>query len=519
MLFEWTVSLAIAFSGGLFPVEEKRILEPMLLLAFAYVHSTPEEVHQVFIDTTDLDYYQEPELPPEDGILSEYEKALQEWSRSYSIDQNLSFENQFPDREVDEESRKERLDAPGRLGKVAVLWFPDFNNLLRQAPDGEASNDDTKKEESNEDKQDESDADEETQSEDDSGQPSGEPASLSTRVAARIATMRSTAKRLGSGTYGEVFLGALNQDGKRIRIAAKVMKKPGRRAFHNLDRERRWLQVLDHPGIVKLIAYESDEVRNLVIYLEYLPYGFYQLIVSKEPAQKFTGLNNNVLSEKGLINVFFCLHEVLRYLRRWDIMYFDLHSGNLRFNENGTLKLIDFGLLLQYDKSEGFSDAEKSYYLAPEIRAGQEVTTKGQLFSFGLLMIQLLHNKYIENSPEVQEYIDNKRPMDQSELLRKMIVCWGEDIVSEYASLLDDIGFPCCESDPDKRPDFDDVSTMLDEIADAIDRIMDPEFTPSGLIEFEGEAKKVIEGHGKDVDAYPPVKKQRLEYDQIVPGY
>ncbi|UYM15151.1 protein kinase domain-containing protein [Endozoicomonas euniceicola] len=516
MLFEWTVSLAIIFSGSLFPVEEKRMLEPMLLLPFVYIHSIPEKVHQVVIDTTDLDYFQEPELPSEDEVLIDYEKVLQEHWKYQSTPLNLNHESQLPDQDQDEESWKKGLSAPARLSGMGGLWFPDFSHLLRQSPDGEQNNEDTKAEENTENKQEESAAGEETQPEENSGQSSVDTASLSTKVATRISQMRSTAKRLGSGCYGEVFLGTLNQNGERIRTAAKIMKSQDRRGFHNLDRERRWLKALDHPGVVKLITYESDGVRNLVIYLEYLPYDYYQLIVSKEPTQELKGLNGNVLSEQGLINIFFCLHEVLEYLHQQNIIYFDLHSGNLRFTESGTLKLIDFGVLLRCDNKGVLPGAENCYHLAPEIRAGKEVTIKGQLFSFGLLMIQLLHNKHIEKSPEVQKYIDARRPMDQSELLRKLVICWGAEITSEYESLLDEIAFPCCESDPDDRPDFDSVFTTLNSIAKAIDRIMDPEYEPAELKDHE--VKTIIEGHKKDVNDFQPAKKQRLEHDQVASG-
>ncbi|AMO57467.1 hypothetical protein GZ77_15185 [Endozoicomonas montiporae] len=523
MFIKWVMSLTLMFtepfqlSGEWFPVDDKTLLVPRMRLSFDYMHSVPETLHSLLIDASDIDYLPECGPPLHDKVLTAYEQFLQEWQSRHSLDLFVTQEDLNPS-EV-EEFQASGVPAPVRHGQATVLWFTDFSHLWRRTPDdeqgtgaGEEGNDDSKRNET--------EAEPEAPAQDTPG-PSSASCPSPEPLENKIDQIRRRGSRLGSGRYGVVYLVRIKHATGPVRAAAKTMKNKDQNGFKILDRERRWLKTLHHPGIVKLIGYESDGILNQVIYLEFLPYGYYQLIVSEDPLQEFKSLEKTLLTEDGFFHSFSCMLDVLEFLYEKGILYIDLHVDNIRFTGNGILKLIDFGLLFDINKELNINHAENSFYLAPEIRDGKKITVKGQMYSVGLLMMQMIHGKYFGNCSKAQEYIDLTRSIDQSVFMRMLIMGWEVDIINEYIYVLDEVAYPCCESDPDKRPDMDEVIEILRSTASDIADIMDPEFVPSGLLDSEEAEVADLIQEPEDVEyleSYTlPVKRQKLESDQIVP--
>ena len=133
------------------------------------------------------------------------------------------------------------------------------------------------------------------------------------------------------------------------------------------------------------------------------------------------------------------------------LVHRDLKPDNIGFMEDGTLKLMDFGLAVCIKKDA--SDISGAYkltgctgslrYMAPEVALNQPYNEKVDIYGFGLIMYQIItgvtpflafksnqyysevvHNKY---RPSL-EYDDNGRQIRMNEDLRNLIrQCWNDN--------------------------------------------------------------------------------------------
>ena len=289
----------------------------------------------------------------------------------------------------------------------------------------------------------------------------------------KIQHWRSNARSLGSGSFCDVFLVNVFDGEQSKEVAVKVRKaaavmKPGEQ-FNNLKDEARVLKEIEHENVVKLINVEMNEKEEIaVLYLEYLPYCLRDLMTDsmrfnlQEAFSEFR-------SPHGFVDMFLSLINVLQYLHEKDILYPDLHSYNVRLNQHGVLVLTDFGCLFKVSELSKWPHAARSYYLAPEIRAGEPVTLSGQVYGVGLLVIQILESKCIEIHEDSQALIEVCRAQNKRALLRSLITRWKETVVTEYAKMLDVMGYQCCQTNPDDRPGFDQLNDCLINIQDVFE--------------------------------------------------
>lgn len=108
--------------------------------------------------------------------------------------------------------------------------------------------------------------------------------------------------RLGSGTYGEVFLGThLNKPNETVAIKEIMLAGRNSKELRYLYQELRLMSIFDHPNVLRLLS--SIEIKNIKIclILELCKGGdLQQFLRSKEDPQK-----NRALSE-DLARDFIC---------------------------------------------------------------------------------------------------------------------------------------------------------------------------------------------------------------------
>ena len=172
---------------------------------------------------------------------------------------------------------------------------------------------------------------------------------------------------LGRGTIGTVYLVKLKSDSKYY--AVKSIRRLSIVHRQNADKIRRELEILNRLRrcvfVLYLFAAFQDE-KHVCYLLEY-GYGgeLHTLIHSNK---KYGKLNEGA--------VLFYTAEIacaLNYLHELKIAYRDLKPDNIVIDEQGHVRLVDFGLALFVDDS-GYVDNPSSSgtaeYLAPEITRG-----------------------------------------------------------------------------------------------------------------------------------------------------
>lgn len=88
------------------------------------------------------------------------------------------------------------------------------------------------------------------------------------------------------------------------------------------------------------------------------------------------------------------LTKALSHLQSHNIVHCDLKPGNVGFDTQGRVKLFDFGLsvdLSQHELEEGQTEIRGTQrYMAPEIMQGRDMTLQADVFSFSVLLWELL---------------------------------------------------------------------------------------------------------------------------------
>ena len=145
-------------------------------------------------------------------------------------------------------------------------------------------------------------------------------------------------KKVGEGTYANVYLGHLRTDPsskvaiKKIKVIAEY--KDG--LTMDSIREVKYLQELSHPNIIALHAVFSSKNQNLNLVLEYLPLGDLEMLIKDTEGIRYG--TAEIKAWMGMLGrgVWFC-HENF-------ILHRDIKPNNLLIAADGEIKLADFGL-------------------------------------------------------------------------------------------------------------------------------------------------------------------------------
>uniref|UniRef100_A0A4W4FVC4 non-specific serine/threonine protein kinase n=1 Tax=Electrophorus electricus TaxID=8005 RepID=A0A4W4FVC4_ELEEL len=191
-------------------------------------------------------------------------------------------------------------------------------------------------------------------------------------------------KVLGQGSFGKVFLvkKITGPDAGQL-YAMKVLKKATLKVRDRVrtKMERDILVEVNHPFIVKL-HYAFQTEGKLYLILDFLRGG-----------DLFTRLSKEVMFTEEDVKFYLAeLALALDHLHGLGIIYRDLKPENILLDEDGHIKLTDFGL-----SKESIDHENKAYsfcgtveYMAPEVVNRRGHTHSADWWSYGVLMYEML---------------------------------------------------------------------------------------------------------------------------------
>ncbi|KAL0801050.1 hypothetical protein Bca101_056226 [Brassica carinata] len=205
-----------------------------------------------------------------------------------------------------------------------------------------------------------------------------------------MATNRfSDANMLGQGGFGIVYKGVL-PDGKEI--AVKRLSKMSLQGTDEFKNEVRLIARLQHINLVRLLGCCIDKGEKMLIY-EYLEnlsldsHLFDKIRRSTLNWQKRFDITNGIA--RGLLY----LHQDSRFR----IIHRDLKASNVLLDNNMTPKISDFGMARIFGRDETEANTRKvvgTYgYMAPEYAMDGIFSMKSDVFSFGVLLLEIITGK------------------------------------------------------------------------------------------------------------------------------
>ncbi|HZW34407.1 MAG TPA: protein kinase [Isosphaeraceae bacterium] len=261
---------------------------------------------------------------------------------------------------------------------------------------------------------------------------------------------------LGSGAMGVVYRGT---DEKRGRpVAVKVVTSEiahGGKVQKRFQREYEILNQFRHPGIV----------RNL-------GYGRYRgtLYIAMEFIQGLT--LEKVLQERGampwreVVDLGIQICDALHYAHERGVIHRDLKPSNLMVTAEGKVKLTDFGIAKDLDKTALTATGRTlgtAAYMAPEqIRGTPAVSHKTDLYALGVVLFQMLTGKppFEGNTPVVLMHCHLNEPAPRPSTK-----------VAEIPRALDELVISLMAKTPADRPwDAAAVTMVLTELRDKAER-------------------------------------------------
>ncbi|KAI0885263.1 serine/threonine-protein kinase [Annulohypoxylon maeteangense] len=208
-------------------------------------------------------------------------------------------------------------------------------------------------------------------------------------------------KKLGEGTYANVYLGFLKSDPSQY-VAIKKIKIQSEYAegmAPDAVREIKHLQELSHPNIITLHSVFSSKDQNLNLVLEYLPLGDLEMLIRDTERVRYG--TADIKAWMGMLTraVWFC-HENF-------VLHRDIKPNNLLIAADGEVKLADFGL------ARSFSDPYKimtsnvitRWYRPPELLFGaKHYSGAVDVWSVGLVFAELIIRvPYIAGNTELHQ--------------------------------------------------------------------------------------------------------------------
>ena len=208
---------------------------------------------------------------------------------------------------------------------------------------------------------------------------------------------------LGFGGMGSVYL-AFDRQLER-EVAVKVIRKEFARSRSSQDRFNREAKIaasIDHPNIVKVFDWGTDEDHGNFIVLEYIKGETLREKLKRE----------GPMSVGAAIEIITALAQSLCAMSQKKIVHRDIKPGNILLSESGNVKLTDLGIAKNYSApsnkeiTRGGSPGTPDF-MAPEQKHSRGVDIRADIYSMGKTFIFLLTGKSDVNEIPLNKTLDH----------------------------------------------------------------------------------------------------------------
>lgn len=199
-------------------------------------------------------------------------------------------------------------------------------------------------------------------------------------------------KLLAQGGMGAVYLASQTEEGFHRRVAVKVVKPElaTHGVMQRFFQERQVLASLDHPNVARLLDAGTTREGTPYLVMEYV-----------EGTRIDEYCNAKQLDTAGRIRLFLTVCDAVQYAHQRLVVHRDIKPSNILVSEDGTAKLLDFGISKMMLPVEGETLPVRGLttggeapmtpmYASPEQVRAEAVTTSTDIYSLAILLYELL---------------------------------------------------------------------------------------------------------------------------------
>ncbi|XP_072953940.1 probable LRR receptor-like serine/threonine-protein kinase At1g67720 [Typha angustifolia] len=192
-------------------------------------------------------------------------------------------------------------------------------------------------------------------------------------------------KRIGSGGFGIVYYGKL-ADGKEI--AVKVLTNDSYQGIREFLNEVTLLSRIHHRNLVTFLGYSQQDGKNILVY-EFMHNG------TLKEHLRGPSAHGRIVSWIKRLEIAEDAAKGIEYLHTGcspTIIHRDLKSSNILLDKHMRAKVADFGLSKPAVDGSHVSSIVRGTvgYLDPEYYISQQLTEKSDIYSFGIILLELI---------------------------------------------------------------------------------------------------------------------------------
>lgn len=294
--------------------------------------------------------------------------------------------------------------------------------------------------------------------------------------------------KLGQGGFGIVYKGVL-PDGREIAVKRLFFNNKHRAAdFYN---EVNIISSVEHKNLVRLLGCSCSGPESLLVY-EFLPNKSLDRFI-------FDSSKGKALNWEKRFDIIIGTAEGLVYLHENTnarIIHRDIKASNILLDSRLRAKIADFGLArsFQEDKSHiSTAIAGTLGYMAPEYLAHGQLTEKADVYSYGVLLLEIVTGRQTNRSKTI-EYSDSlvtlawkhflhrtmEELFDPNLMLQNYI---NFNVKNEVKRVLH-VGLLCTQEIPSLRPSMSTVLRMLVKKEEELPTPTNPPFIDEDTMEL-----------------------------------
>ncbi|CAJ2639459.1 unnamed protein product [Trifolium pratense] len=263
--------------------------------------------------------------------------------------------------------------------------------------------------------------------------------------------------KLGEGGFGPVYKGTLN-DGRLV--AVKQLSIGSHQGKSQFVAEIATISAVQHRNLVKLYGCCIEGSKRLLVY-EYLE--------NKSLDQALFG-NGLLLNWSTRYDVCMGVARGLTYLHeesRLRIVHRDVKASNILLDSKLVPKISDFGLAKLYDDKKTHISTRVAGtigYLAPEYAMRGHLTEKADVFSFGVVALELVSGRPNSDPSlegEKMYLLEWAWQLHEKNCINDLIDARLSEFNTEEVQRVVKIGLLCTQTSPNLRPSMSRVVAML----------------------------------------------------------
>ncbi|KAI3734136.1 hypothetical protein L6452_13599 [Arctium lappa] len=267
-------------------------------------------------------------------------------------------------------------------------------------------------------------------------------------------------EELGRGSFGIVYKGKIESLNKVVAVK-KLKEELAQEGEREFQTEMKVIRRTNHRNLTMLLGYCCEGPKRLLV-IEYMTKGSLADILFEPKESRKTCWEERIKMAVDIARGIQYLHEECETV----IIHCDIKPQNILMDEYGCAKISDFGLakLLEHDQTKTYTLIRGTRgYVAPEWYKKLPITAKVDVYSFGIVLFEILC---------CRRSVDSSLPVEEAILEEWVYECYEADQVWKLADDKDvdkrkleqmiKIGLWCIQEDPSLRPSMKKVLLMLE---------------------------------------------------------